>query len=140
MSSPTQRTLNMLREQGYSAQVVERWQPQSRRRIDLFGVIDVVAMDGTKTIGVQTTSAANVGHRREKILAEPLALKWLQSGNRLFIHGWRKRRLKRGGKAMRWVCNEEEIDQSHFAFPHCSGCTDPRSEGTHQMGTVEHPA
>ena len=22
---------------------------------------------------------------------------------------------------------------------HCSGCTDPRSEGTHQMGTVEHP-
>lgn len=22
---------------------------------------------------------------------------------------------------------------------HCSGCTDPRSEGTHQMGTFEHP-
>ena len=22
---------------------------------------------------------------------------------------------------------------------HCSGCTDPRSEGTHQMGTIEHP-
>lgn len=22
---------------------------------------------------------------------------------------------------------------------HCTGCTDPRSEGTHQMGTIEHP-
>ena len=22
---------------------------------------------------------------------------------------------------------------------HCSGCTDPRSEGTHQVGTIEHP-
>lgn len=22
---------------------------------------------------------------------------------------------------------------------HCSGCTDPQSEGTHQMGTFEHP-
>src|SRR3990167_10121839 len=21
---------------------------------------------------------------------------------------------------------------------HCTGCTDPRSEGTHQMGTIEH--
>ena len=24
-------------------------------------------------------------------------------------------------------------------YGHCTGCTDPRSEGTHQMGTIEHP-
>lgn len=24
-------------------------------------------------------------------------------------------------------------------FGHCSGCTDPSSEGTHQLGTHEHP-
>lgn len=24
-------------------------------------------------------------------------------------------------------------------YGHCSGCTDPHSEGTHQMGTIEHP-
>lgn len=24
-------------------------------------------------------------------------------------------------------------------YGHCTGCTDPRSEGTHQEGTIEHP-
>jgi hypothetical protein len=114
MGSPTTRTLELLRKQGYTAQVVERWQPHSRRRIDLFGVIDVLAIDGTKTIGVQTTSASNTSARRQKIYAEPAAAKWLASGNRLFIHGWRKKRHKPGGKAMRWVVNEEEVLLSDF--------------------------
>ncbi len=24
-------------------------------------------------------------------------------------------------------------------YGHCTGCTDPRTEGTHQEGTIEHP-
>jgi penicillin-binding protein-related factor A (putative recombinase) len=31
------------------------------------------------------------------------------------------------------------IDWKMIALPDCSGCTDPRSEGTHQMGTRQHP-
>ena len=43
-SSPTQRSLKLLRDEGYTAQVVERWNPHARVRQDLFGVIDTAAM------------------------------------------------------------------------------------------------
>lgn len=44
MSSPTQRTLAECRKRGYTAQVVEKWNPHARIRQDLFGVIDIVAI------------------------------------------------------------------------------------------------
>ena len=34
---------------------------------------------------------------------------------------------------------KEEAERSPTWLGHCSGCTDPHSEGTHQMGTIEHP-
>lgn len=34
---------------------------------------------------------------------------------------------------------KEEQRRSPTWLGHCSGCTDPHSEGTHQMGTIEHP-
>jgi len=43
-TTPTQRTLAELKRRGWTRQVVEHWQSFSRRRIDLFGVIDVVAL------------------------------------------------------------------------------------------------
>ncbi len=33
---------------------------------------------------------------------------------RIFIHGWRKKRKKRGGKAMVWCVNETEIMADDF--------------------------
>ena len=33
----------------------------------------------------------------------------------------------------------KEEERSPTWLGHCSGCTDPHSEGTHQMGTIEHP-
>lgn len=60
MSSPTQRSLAVLRERGYIAQVVERWNPFARIRQDLFGVVDVLAVGNGETIAVQCTSGANV--------------------------------------------------------------------------------
>ena len=42
-TSPTQRTLKRLRDLGYLAEVVERWNPHAKVRNDLFGFGDVMS-------------------------------------------------------------------------------------------------
>jgi len=106
VASPTQRTLQLLRNQGYTAQVVERYCAHSRRRIDLFGVIDVLAVssDIQGTLGVQTTSGSNVSSRLDKIRGSKEVRTWLRAGNRLVIHGWKKYKKPENGKF--WRCRE----------------------------------
>jgi hypothetical protein len=103
-TSPTQRTLALCKRQGWTCQIVERWNSFAKIRQDLFGFIDVVVADGSNILGIQTTSGDNFAARLEKIKAEPRALAWLNSGGRIFIHGWRK--LKATG---RWDCRELEV-------------------------------
>jgi hypothetical protein len=88
--TPTQRSLAHLREQGATVVVVERWNPFSRTRQDMFGIIDLVALLDGQTIGVQTTSLSNMSARVKKI-AECEHLPALRkSGWRLLVHGWGK--------------------------------------------------
>ncbi len=115
MSSPTTRTLELLRRNGYEAAIVERFNHYSKTRHDLFGFADILAMGHGFILGVQTTSASNTSSRRAKILAEPRAKAFLENKGRIFIHGWRKKKKKKGGKAMVWHCNETEILQDDFA-------------------------
>ena len=103
-TSPTQRTLQLCKKAGWTAQVVERWNPFANIRQDLFGVIDVVALDGSRIIGIQTTSGSNVAARLAKIRDTPAAAMWLRSGGVLIVHGWRK--LASG----RWECREEFVE------------------------------
>lgn len=103
-TSPTQRTLAMCRKQGWDIAVVEKWNQWARVRQDLFGFIDLVLIDGTNIIGIQATSGSNTSARVKKIAAEPRAAKWLESGGRIMVHGWRK--LK---KTKRWECREIEV-------------------------------
>jgi hypothetical protein len=111
--SPTQRSLKLLRSQGMTVQVVERYNQFARRRIDLFGFIDIVAVSDCSIIGVQTTSGSNVSARLEKIREErrDAALAWLRAGGRIHIHGWRK--IGPRGKKKFWavrVMGVVEID------------------------------
>lgn len=103
-TSPTQRTLKLCRDAGWTVQVVEKWNSFARVRVDLFGFIDLVAMNGASIIGIQSTSGANVSKRMDKIKENPKSAEWLRSGGRLFVHGWRK--LKSSGK---WECREIEV-------------------------------
>jgi hypothetical protein len=176
-ASPTQLTLRYLREQGWLAQVVERWLPTREpgiearreeiaeilrmistardharqlpveagnengriihetadnafewlwnrvgertppqvsgspgRRVDLFGLIDVLCLDGQPgCLGVQCCAysgvSAHVKEIRDGLVKMPapstgkpacevskrlLAKRWLAAGNRLSIFGWRK--------------------------------------------------
>lgn len=51
-------------------------------------------------IAVQTTSGSNVSARVKKIAAEPRAKLWLQCGNGIEVHGWRK--IGKAGQRKTW--------------------------------------
>lgn len=96
-TSPTQRTLAALRKDGWTAQVVERWNAFAKVRIDLFGVIDVLAIKpGIGILGVQATSGSNLAARMTKSADSDLLRLWSQAGGLYEVWAWRK--LKRSGK------------------------------------------
>jgi hypothetical protein len=65
--------LELLRREGYVAQVTERWNAFARVRQDLFRCIDVLAIhpDQQGALGVQATTRANQAARLTKALAQP---------------------------------------------------------------------
>lgn len=113
-SLPTQRTLKMLRDSGAAVQVVERWCSFSKRRIDLFGCIDIVSIRaGTPgATGYQACAGNSHAIRRTKILAIPAAKLWVECGNRLFVVSWRKSGAR--GKKKLWTPRLEEITIGMF--------------------------
>jgi hypothetical protein len=112
--SPTQRTLQALREQGLICAIVEKFNQFGGKfgiRQDLFNIIDVLALDGDNTIGVQCCASDHKAHF-DKITIEHAqeTIEWLKSPYRkLYIYSWRKVKLKRGGLAMRWQAKIQEI-------------------------------
>lgn len=92
MSSPTQRTLKWLKDRGFRAAITERWNAYARVRVDLFGFIDLVALheNTTGVLAIQTTSGSNVAARITKIRGIPESELWLETGNAIWVIGWRK--------------------------------------------------
>ncbi len=98
--SPTQRTLQWCRQRGWIAGVVEKWIPHTRRRLDLFGFIDVVAVgDGLFPYGIQTTSGSHLANRIAKATALPTT-QMVSKCFRLLFVGWRQ--VGDRGKRKRW--------------------------------------
>ena len=96
--SPTSRTLKKLRDDGYVAEVVEKWIPGANIRRDLFNFIDVVGIRGAETIGVQCTSRGHVNDRCKKIADAEHVGAVREAGWRIEVHGWSK------NKSGRWQC------------------------------------
>lgn len=103
MSSPTQRSLKKLRDDGYRAAITEHWNPFAKIRQDLFGIIDIVAVKEGNTLGVQTTSYSNMGARIKKILAAEAYPDIKAAGWKILCHGWKK------NKSGRWELVEREV-------------------------------
>ncbi len=106
MSKHTIRTLKLLRDLDYTADVVERWlpipsHPGGGKRKDFLGIIDIIAFNHREIIGVQSCSTAWTQHV-DTILESDQTVNWLQGGRELWLIGWRKLKVKRGGKAFRW--------------------------------------
>jgi hypothetical protein len=92
--SPTQRTLKKLRDEGWRAAIVEKWNPHARIRQDLFGLLDIVAIRGKETKGVQCTTLSNLSPRIQKFADSDMTGLLRDAGWLLECWGWRK--LKTG--------------------------------------------
>jgi hypothetical protein len=88
--TPTQRSLKYLRDDGYMAAVVEKWNPHARIRQDLFGIVDILAIKDGETLAVQTTSGSGVSSRVSKIANSDSVAMIRKAGWRFHVHGWRK--------------------------------------------------
>lgn len=144
MSSPTSRTLDLLRKEGWTAQVVEKWNPHSKTRLDLFGGIDVFAcmpkawaecveIDEAHRVvtfgppkepggflGVQACAGASHSSRKAKLLSEKRMAIWLAAGGRLEIWSWSKRGAR--GKRKTWTARREPLSLSDFVPRERSEC------------------
>lgn len=89
-TSPTQRSLKLLREAGYTVAVVEHFNHFARIRQDLFGFIDLLALRGEETLAIQTTSYSNVSARVNKIADHENVAAVRKAGWAIAVHGWHK--------------------------------------------------
>lgn len=107
-TSPTQRSLALLRQTCQLVEVTERWNPFAKIRQDLFSIVDILCIRDGETLAVQTTSGPNVSARIAKI-AESDAIAFLRkAGWRFEVHGWRKVK-PRGETKPRWECRIVDI-------------------------------
>ena len=94
--TPTARTLAACRRLGWMAGVVERYCHHTRRRNDLFGFADIVAVDdelpGVTLIQCTSGYGGHASARVAKILDEcgENAARALAAGNRIEVWAWRK--------------------------------------------------
>ena len=117
--SPTQRTLRSLRQQGALCDIVERFNQYAGpfgARHDLFNFIDLIMLDPARGIvGIQCCSGSGHAEHKTKILENEIAPEWIKSGGKIEIWSWSKKKLVRGGKAMRWTPRVEEITESELS-------------------------
>lgn len=106
MSSPTQRSLALLKKEGYVPWITEHFNSFGNVRVDLYGFIDIVALKSGEVgiLGVQTTAASGLSARVHKILGIPAYHLWLECGNRIWVMGWRKEK-----KTNHWKSRTIEI-------------------------------
>ena len=86
--TPSQRTIKHLKDQGYMVANVEHYNNFTKRRHDLFGYIDILAIGNGETLAVQVTSKSNMSSRIRKIEESEALPEMLRSGWRVIVHGW----------------------------------------------------
>jgi len=93
--TPSQRTVAHLRKLGYQTANVEHYNAFTKRKHDLFGCIDILAIGNNETLAVQVTSKSNMSARIKKIEASEALPEMLRSGWRVIVHGWAKNKSNR---------------------------------------------
>ena len=102
--SPTQRSLAHLKTLGYQPKVVERWNPVTKIRQDLFGADILALKPGAPVLVVQATSGSNQAARRTKLEAEGLTALWKLAGASLEIWSWTQQGPRGASSALHWLC------------------------------------
>jgi hypothetical protein len=102
-TSPTQRTLKKLKDDGYTVAIVEKWNPFAEIRQDLYGFIDILALhpEESQPLAIQCTTRGNVSARVKKI-KEHDNFELVKAKMVIEVWGWGK--LKDG-----WKCKVVEL-------------------------------
>lgn len=100
--SPTQRSLEKLRDAGYLAEVVERWLTFAKCRKDLWGFVDILAIRDGEILGVQATSYTNISARVKKITEHENTPIIRKAGIKIQVWGFRK-------KGRFWECKVVDL-------------------------------
>ena len=103
-----QRTTEILRKHELIYQKVEYWHSFARKRIDLFGIIDILVLDCHRTIGLQICGSDLASHK-QKMIESNNTIPWIEAGNELQIHSWRRLVKVRGKKAKYWDCRKVDV-------------------------------
>jgi len=92
-----------MRDRGYYAEVVERYNFFTKRKNDFAGFLDLLCLSPGEVMGVQTTSLANISSRINKIMEHENLEVVLAAGIKIEVHGWVK-------KNNRWQVKVVEIE------------------------------
>lgn len=107
------RSTAFAKRQGWTCWTTERWvpipgMPGGGRRMDMGGWCDHVVIRNGECVGVQSASMSGRAAHLSKMGSEPAASgirAWLSvPGHRAELWSWRRIKVKRGGKAVRWEC------------------------------------
>ena len=90
-----QQTRKRLEEDGYLVENVEKYNTFSRRKNDLWGFIDFLAIKRDTILAVQVTSKDNMSSRRKKIAEHENVGKVREAGIRIELWGFYKEKGKR---------------------------------------------
>lgn len=100
--------------------ITERFVDNSKvpHRSDLYGLFDLVSCrPGDGIIGVQACGLDFAAHYRKiTIINRTNALKWLYSGGRIELWGWRLSPIKPGSNIKKWKPRVKEITLKDFGI------------------------
>jgi hypothetical protein len=110
VTTPTQRTLKYLKDEGYTTAIVEKWNSHVKIRQDLFGIFDVLAMKEGSLVGVQISSYGSHAEHYTKLTVTKRdnTLCWLRTGNQIWLMSWRQL-VNPGKKRKIWTPRIQQI-------------------------------
>jgi len=118
MVSTLPRTIAWLKENGYTYHKTEYYNMFARRRVDLFGFGDILAIKPGEigSLAINATTDSNKSNHLKKYLTDPVVSmnlkKWLSCGNRFVLHLWGKHGQR--GKRKTWQLNIHPITMGDF--------------------------
>lgn len=107
MVSLSVKSKDYLVKNGYTVEKTEHYNYFTKRRTDLLGIADLIALDGKDILLVQVTSRGNILARSKKAKNEVKLRLWMAAGGKFEIHGWDKYKS-------RWRLKRVNIDNKEI--------------------------
>lgn len=104
------KTMKLIRDEGFFIGKVEHYNSFSRKKQDLFGIIDYVAMGNGMIVGVQSTSYSSKSAHRMAILESSVLPVWLRSGGKFILVCWKKNAIKKSKKALAAIADDPHTE------------------------------